>query len=324
MEIKKILIFSRHGLRYPLSDNLNISNWEYPVGDLTLKGSTMEYLFGQQLSKILNINDEKIYFLSNSMKRTYLTAKILALAFKPYENTIIDMKHKTFEITDDRFNLLLTNKEILDHSKSVDVDIKLKKVYEKMEHILNLEKGKISDNKTTLSVTENGFIFVDGALKMATDICDFFLLRYYEGFKQNDIFKSNDFLNDLKFMSTAKDEFLELLFSNKEYINNSKENIYNLVKHELNNTDNKVSVIVGHDSNLATLMKMFDINYAYPNKYSIEKYPVGAKLIFKIFKDNSYEIYYSYLDYMAIRNFKIKKPYMFLLKKGNDYNNIIK
>ncbi|WP_068267987.1 histidine phosphatase family protein [Caviibacter abscessus] len=324
MKIKKILIFSRHGLRYPLINNSSITNWEYPIGDLTLKGSTLEYLFGQHLNEMLDIKDEKIYFLSNSMKRTYLTARALALAFKPYEDTKINMKHNTFDITDDRFNLLLKNKEIINNSKIDVIDEKLKTIYETMENILKLKKGTISNNKSVIWANEDGFILVDGALKIATDICDLFLLKYYEGFKKEDIFVSNKFLSNLKLMSKAKDEFLELIFTNTDYINNSKENIYNLVKDELSNIKNKVSVFVGHDSNLATLMKMFNIKYKYPNKYSIEKYPVGAKLIFKVFEDNSYEIYYSYFDYKAIRNFEIKKPYMFLLKKGNNIKDIIK
>ena len=53
-----------------------------------------------------------------------------------------------------------------------------------------------------------------------------------------------------------------------------------------------------------------------PNERSIEKYPVGAKLIFNIFEDNSYEVYYTYFDYETIRGDKDNDPVIEFLKKG--------
>lgn len=325
MQVKKILIFSRHGLRYPLTNNNGISNWlyEYKLGDLTDKGELFEYLFGKKLKKTLNIqDDENILFISNSMRRTYLTAKILSQAIIPYKNNEINMKYPDFTNVDDRFNFLVRDKNIHTSEMTEQVDKRLKPVYEKMEEILSLEKGSISYDKTNILVEDNGFLAVNGALRRATDICDLFLLQYYEGFPKNEIFKSNNFMSDLKLMSTAKDEFLDLLFANDEFLDNSKVNICDLVGKELVNYDNKVTLIVGHDSNLSTLMKKFNINYVYPNNSSIEKYPVGAKLIFKIFDDNSYEIHYSYFKYEDIRDMNAENPVMLLIRQGENIENI--
>lgn len=325
MQVKKILIFSRHGLRYPLTNNSDISNWlyEYKLGDLTDKGELFEYLFGKKLKKMLNIHDEEnVLFISNSMRRTYLTAKILAQAIIPYKNSKINMKHQDFNKVDDRFNFLVKNKNIYTNEMTEKVDKRLKPVYDKMEEILSLEKGSISSDKTNILVEDDGFLVVNGAIRRATDICDSFLLQYYEGYSKDNIFKSDNFISDLKLMTTAKDEFLDLLFANDEFIDNSKVNICHLVGEELFNYDNKVTLIVGHDSNLSTLMKKFNVNYVYPNNISIEKYPVGAKLIFKIFDDNSYEIYYSYFKYEDIRNMNAENPVMILIKQGENIENI--
>ena len=327
MQVKKILIFSRHGLRYPLTNNSGISNWlyEYRLGDLTYKGEIFEYLFGKKLKKMLNIYDEEnILFISNSMRRTYLTAKILAQAIIPYKDSKINIKYKNFDNIDYRFNFLLNNKNVYTNEMTEKVDKRLKPVYDKMEEILSLEKGSISSCKTNILVKDDGFLSVNGALKRATYICDLFLIQYYEGFSKDKIFKSDNFISDLKLMSKAKDEFLDLLFANDEFISNSKVNIFDLVSKELFNYDNKVSVIVGHDSNLATLMKKFNVNYVYPNNISIEKYPVGAKLIFKIFYNNSYEIYYSYFKYEDIRDMKVENPVMILIKKGENIKKLFK
>ena len=143
-----------------------------------------------------------------------------------------------------------------------------------------------------------------------------FILKYYEGFDQKEIFESDNFIEDLKFMAKAKDEFLDCIFADKDYQNLAKSNVFdNILLKELKE-ENRNSLIVGHDSNLSVIMSKLGIDYKI-NENSLEKYPIGAKLIFKVYEDNSYDLYYAYFDYKSMRDLNSKKDLIIeFLKKG--------
>lgn len=328
MKLKKIIIFSRHGLRYPLIFkkqfidifNKDITDWDFSdeqTGLLTPKGELLEHKFGIELKNIIgNVKLDNIF--ANSMKRTYLTAKAIALGFNPYINLNISTKIPDFSEMDFDFCMRIKpqNYDIVKHEKGHIIDEKLMSVYTKMEDLLKVKKGTISNKKTTFSLDDNGFLHVRGALKIATDICDLFILKYYEGFDEKEIFDSPNFIEDLKFMAIAKDIFLDCVFADKTYQDLSIANVFdNVLKKEIN-SNNKISLIVGHDSNLSLILSKLNIDYK-TSKHSIEKYPIGAKLIFKIYEDNSYDLYYTYFDYTTIRDLNSNnKPIVEFLKRG--------
>ncbi|WP_197035257.1 histidine phosphatase family protein, partial [Oceanivirga salmonicida] len=191
---------------------------------------------------------------------------------------------------------------------------KLKDAYTRIEELLDLEKGTIVNKKSNIYLDDTGYLHVKGALRLATDISDLFILKYYENFPLDKIFKSDDFMKDLRLISTVKDEFLDLIFGDTKYIKESKENAYLLLSDEIKK-DNDLTLIVGHDSNLSCIMSMLDIDYKL-NENMIEKYPIGAKLLFNIFEDDTYELYYVYYNYNDIREIKYNKPIMEKIKKG--------
>ncbi len=324
--IKKRIIFSRHGLRYPLfyKDDLiktygkDIVNWDFHdklMGHLSKKGAIIEYLFGQELAEILGIeNNKEMRVLCNSTHRTYHTARLLTLGMTPFKEQIINYKDKEFKTLDTRYNILFHKDELLDHEKVKKLDKKLEKVYIRIEELLDLKKGTITDKKTTIKLDEKGYLNVKGALRMATDIADMFVLKYYENFPEKEIFDSPNFMEDLRLISTAKDEFLDLIFGDVRYIKESKENPYLLLKEELK-TDNDLTLIVGHDSNLSCLINMLGIDYKL-NENMIEKYPIGAKLLFEVYDDNSYDLSYIYYHYDDIRNIKYAKPIIEKIHSG--------
>lgn len=323
MEIKKIVIFSRHGLRYPLITNekmfeyvgKNILNWEFEESILTPKGELLEYEFGKFLKKYLdNLNFEiktkEIY--TNSLKRTVLTAKILALSMYPFEN--IDIKYIYKDLNsylDERFNLRI-NKEDVNYSKLMKMDEKLKPLYNKVEKILGLNKNSIAKIGSKIEIDDIGIMLGKGAFKIATDIVDMFILKYYENFKENDIFESDNFKEDLREISKIKDTFLDVIFGDVEYIEKSKENPYKLLKEYINN-DVDLSIIVGHDSNISTILAMLNIE----NKGNdFEKYPIDSKLVFKVYKDNSFDLDMMYYSIDKIRNFNNEYPIIEKLGKN--------
>lgn len=326
MKIKKRVIFSRHGLRYPLfyRDILlkefkkDVIKWDFSdedMGILTKKGEVIEYRFGQELKDMLNIKeDTSIHITSNSTKRTYLTAKLLSTAMFPYRNIEPEYLYKDFSKLESKYNIVFFDENILNHDIPKEIDKKLFPIYTKIEELLELKKGTITNNPTYIFIDDNGYTQVRGALRIATDLSDLCVLKYYEGFDYEDIFKSDNFIEDLRYILDAKDQFLDMIFADKAYIEASQDHAFNIFKKEILN-DKELSIVVGHDSNISTILSTLNIEYSR-NEYTLEKYPIGSKLILEIFEDNTYKLYYSYFSYEDIRNTGFGKPIMELLKTG--------
>lgn len=323
MNIKKRIIFSRHNLRYPLFNIDDIENslgkkfikYRYEDkfnGKLTNKGSLLEVKFGQDLKEI--IKEDIDYVFSNSMQRTYLTAKSFLLGYQALKDTKINMKYEDLKQMDLQFSLCYDDDSIIDAKYTEQIDKELMPLYKKMEKILNLKEGSIYKKKTYFYISSDGYLHVRGALKLANDISDLFVLMYYENFDNKDIFDSSNFINDLKAFSKAKDTFLDKIFANQLFIDKSRENIFRLINECIENEYKNV-LILGHDSNICTILKSLNINFEI-NDNMIEKYPIASKLVFEIYEDNSYDLYYVYYHYEAIRNISNDKPIIQLLKRG--------
>lgn len=309
-KIKKVIIFSRHGLRYPLlnyEDKKDIVtpsdiNWEFSDGVLTKKGEILEYKFGQYIREYLNgldfnINSKKIR--SNSLKRTVLTAKILSLALFPFENVEVEYKDKEYKIMEEDFNINIL-KEDINQEKLKLMDDELRPVYNRIEELLNIEKDKIYNIKSDILVNELGFIHSHGAFKIATDIVDVYILKYYEKFLEDEILKNVDLKKEIKYLSEVKDRLLDVIFADMEYIVKSKKNAYNLLLEELKN-DKDFTLLVGHDSNIATILSVLGVDTNNIGN-EFEKYPIDTKLVFKIYEDESFDLEMMYYNIDDIRN----------------------
>lgn len=328
-EIVKRVLFSRHGIRYPLFKNermikkygKDIINWNFDkkdMGILTKKGAIVEHLFGQNLKEIMDIsNNDEIKFYCNTTERTYATARVLSLGMTAYKEQKIGRKNEEFSGLDERFNTLIFDENLLNHKLVEDVDKNLKPVYERIEELYNIEKGTIQNDPTRLSLGDNGYIIVKGALMEATELADVAVLKYYEGVPLDKIFniEVENVLEEIKFISIAKDKFLDTLFAEKLYIQASKDNVYKMLMEELNSSE-KITCLVGHDSNIATITKMFNIDLRIDSRCMLEKYPIGSKLLFNIYDDNSYELLYIFYHYEDIRNLSFNKPVIKRLKMG--------
>lgn len=323
-KIKKILIYSRHGLRYPLFKKeemielfkKDVINWEFEDGILTSKGEILEYQFAKFLKKYieetgLTINKKEIR--SNSLQRTVLTAKLFALAMYPFENLKVDYQYDDLKTYEEEFNLKVDRKD-LENSEIHLSDIEIEKIYMKLEDIAKLNRGDILNMVSSSDLTKEGYVVSNGKFKVATDIVDSYILKYYDGFNENEIFESSNFKKDLSDFSIIKDRLLDLLFANKKYIRKSRLNPYKLLLEHLYN-DKDLSIIVGHDSNLATILSALNLeNLKIGNEF--EKYPIGAKLIFKLYEDETLDIDYAFYNIDQIRNLEYEKPIIQTIAKN--------
>lgn len=328
--LKKVIIYSRHGLRYPLFNYEELDgiitkediNWDFEGGILTPKGEKIEYQFGQYLRKYiknLDINIKSKEFYSNSMRRTYLTAKILALSMFPFENIEVGHKYDVFDTIEDRFDVKIEEKNS-NKEKLQQLDDHLRKKYNKIEEMLNIKKDKIYSDKSTIYY-EDGVTKSKGAFKIATDIVDLFILKYYEGFNLDDIYKSDNLKEEIKYLSEIKDMLLDNIFGDIEYIKNSEKNCYKMLL-DFVKSDKDLSVIVGHDANIATILTCLGLqNIKIGNDF--EKYPIGSKLVFKIYDDNKFDLDMLYYDVETIRNFENNEPQCVSLGKGLTFKEIL-
>lgn len=312
--MKKLIIFSRHGLRYPLLKYESMQgiisekdvNWDFEEGMLTEKGEILEFKMGIFLRKYIEKFGKKlkkIEFISNSIKRTVATAKILATSMFPYREIEVKFKDKTFSTMEKDFNIYLDSLDI-NKEKLKKLDYRLKPQYERLEKILNIEDGTFLNIGSNIKIGENGFLMSDGAFKIATDIVDMYILKYFEGFKEQNIFKSDNFYKDLEYISEIKDSLLDTIFGDLDYINDSPTEITKLIQSKIN-SETDLDVIVGHDSNIATIFAKLGINLDYK---ILEKYPIGAKLLFKVYDDNSFDLELIYYKPESIRNMNNDNP----------------
>ncbi|VWL84914.1 histidine phosphatase family protein [Oceanivirga miroungae] len=338
-KIVKRVLFSRHGIRYPLFKNekmiekygKDIVDWDFDkkeMGVLTKKGMLIENLFGQNLRDIMQINDnDDIKFYCNTTERTYTTSRALSLAMTPYKEQKINRAANDFKSLDKRFNTLVFDENLLNHELIKEIDKSLMPVYERIEKLYDLKDGTLKNNSTKLSVDKRGYIVVKGALMEATDLADVAVLKYYEGVDLDKIFKIEveDVVDEIKYISIAKDMFLDAIFADRRYIESSDDNVYKMLLEELNSGD-RLTCLVGHDSNIATITKMFNVDLRIDSRCMIEKYPIGAKLLFNIYDDNTYEMLYIFYHYEDIRNIGFNKPIIKRLKVGeldekNNFSN---
>ena len=312
--MKKLIIFSRHGLRYPLLKYESMQgiisekdvNWDFEEGMLTEKGEILEFKMGIFLRKYIEKFGNKlnkIEFSSNSIKRTVATAKILATSMFPYREIEVKFKDKTFSTMEKDFNIYLGSLDI-NKEKLKKLDDRLKPQYERLEKILNIEDGTFLNIGSNIKIGENGFLMSDGAFKIATDIVDMYILKYFEGFKEKNIFKSDNFYKDLEYISEIKDSLLDTIFGDLDYINDSPTEITKLIQSKIN-SETDLDVIVGHDSNIATIFAKLGINLDYK---ILEKYPIGAKLLFKVYDDNSFDLELIYYKPESIRTMNNDSP----------------
>ena len=310
MKLNKVIIFSRHGLRYPLlnyADKQGIItpeevNWEFSDGVLTPRGEILEYRFGQYIREYLKNLDFEIKtkkIRSNSLKRTVLTAKILSLALFPFENIKVEHRYDDFNIIETDFNINIFDEDI-NRDKLRKVDEDLRPLYNRLEEILNIEKDTIYNKGSDILVNDQGFIYSHGAFKIATDIVDLYILKYYENFKEEDILRNLDLRKEIKKLSEIKDRLLDVIFADMEYILKSEKNAYNLVQEELKN-DKDFTLLVGHDSNIATILSALNVDTTNLGN-EFEKYPIDSKLVFKVYEDDSFDLDIMYYEIDDIRN----------------------
>lgn len=151
---------------------------------------------------------------------------------------------------------------------------------------------------------------VSGPLKVGNSLVDAFTLQYYEGFPMDQVawgeIKSDQ---QWKVLSKLKNGYQDSLFTSPEVARNVAKPLVSYIDKALvtdRTSAPKITVLVGHDSNIASLLTALDFK-PYQLHDQNERTPIGGKIVFQRWHDSKanrdlMKIEYVYQSAEQLRN----------------------
>lgn len=342
-QLQQVLIMSRHNLRAPLANNGSVleqstakawPQWDVPGGQLTTKGGVLEVYMGHYMREWLAQQklvtsgecppENAVYAYANSLQRTVATAQFFITGAFP--GCGIAVHHQPQMGTmDPTFNPVITDDSPAFREKALQAmekerqGMQLTESYKLLETMIDYRNSPSCKEKQVCSLSEGKDTFsagyqqepgVSGPLKVCNSLVDAFTLQYYEGFPKDQV-AWGEITSDKQWqvLSKLKNGYQDSLFTSVavaqnvakplvKYIDNA------LVGEEANKA--KVTLLVGHDSNIASLLTALDFKpYQLPGQY--ERTPIGGKLLFQRWHDSAgnrdlMKIEYVYQSTEQLRN----------------------
>lgn len=322
MILDQVLVLSRHNLRTPIVNTGILTEvtdkkwpaWDAQSGYLTTKGGALEVYMGHYFREWIDQNklladelcptsNEDVYLYTNSLQRTIATAQFFAAGAFPGCKVSIHHQPEIGKM-DPVFNPIITNgspefkQKALAEMEQYFNGLSLTAGYEELDTVLNIKDSQKckTDKLCNLNSQKNSFIIeaekepgVSGPLKIANSAVDAIDLQYYEGFPANDVaWGLVDTPEKWKKLNTLKNAYQETLFTPKIIAKNVAHPILNYIDKGFVSVDKgetaKFIFLVGHDSNIASLMSAMDFKpYQLPEQY--EHTPIGGKLVFQRWTD---------------------------------------
>lgn len=293
------------------------AKWSAPKSELTLRGGILETEMGQYFRKWLNIeglikedqcpNEDEINIYANSMQRTVATANYFATAFKPTCGLKAYHRFKPSTMDPIFFPRLtkatpaftqLANQQInqLDGYKNVDqLTASLKPIFQNLEKILDLQDSPLCKQKNICQFNDfhTGIILksgdeprLTGTLQLGTKIADALVLQYLENPEQEPtIFDKQITLAQMQNISKIKDTYGDILFAAPIVAVNVAHPLLVYMRDELLAKNRKFTYLVGHDSNLTSVMTALEIITPTLPQSLESRTPIGSKLLFEKFID---------------------------------------
>ncbi|AHG07862.1 bifunctional glucose-1-phosphatase/inositol phosphatase [Escherichia coli] len=342
-QLQQVLMMSRHNLRAPLANNGSVleqstpnkwPEWDVPGGQLTTKGDVLEVYMGHYMREWLAEQGmvksgecpppDTVYAYANSLQRTVATAQFFITGAFPGCDIPVHHQEKMGTM-DPTFNPVITDDSAAFSEKAVAAmekelsKLQLTDSYQLLEKIVNYkdspackEKQQCSlvDGKNTFSAKYQQEPGVSGPLKVGNSLVDAFTLQYYEGFPMDQVawgeIKSDQ---QWKVLSKLKNGYQDSLFTSPEVARNVAKPLVSYIDKALV-TDRasapKITVLVGHDSNIASLLTALDFK-PYQLHDQNERTPIGGKIVFQRWHDSKanrdlMKIEYVYQSAEQLRN----------------------
>lgn len=313
LKLEQVFILSRHNVRAPLTKNLQRTSslewppWDVPAGHLTEKGVLLEEIIGDYFSswfKTKGLFTEKcpdpdsVYVYSNNKHRTIETAKVFSrTAFKNC-NISIHYNLNEFERSDPVFAPIIRNssdsfKEIYYRQLQYKLNnLHLEESYALLDRIVDLKNSDICkhDSFCDFNLKKDNILFaigdepdIYGPLSIGNVMVDNFLMSYYNGRPKEEIAwgRINSEEEWKSLLEIAK-ENQNVRFNNTQLSKDIARLMLNTIRDSFLKKElaRKLTVLVGHDSNLNSVMAAFGFKkYDLPGQY--EMWPIGGKLVFQ-------------------------------------------
>lgn len=323
LRLQQVLMFSRHNLRAPLADNGSVleqstrkpwPQWEVPGGHLTAKGGVLEVYMGhytrawlaqQGLAKKSECpapDDVLVY--ANSLQRTVATAQFFVAGAFPGCEIAVTHQRKMGAM-DPTFNPVVAdgseafNRSALAAMKSVEETLRLRSAYEHLEKIIDYKSAAACEGKADCSLSggmPNKFSAVSGKepgvsgpLKVGNSLVDAFTLQYYQGFPEAQIaWGQITTPEQWRALSEIKNGYQDALFTSPLMAREVAAPLLAYIRKSMIDQDKtrapKVILMVGHDSNVASLLSALDFK-AYDLPEQNEKTPIGGMVVFQRWHD---------------------------------------
>ncbi|HDT2170349.1 bifunctional glucose-1-phosphatase/inositol phosphatase [Escherichia coli] len=342
-QLQQVLMMSRHNLRAPLANNGSVleqstpnkwPEWDVPGGQLTTKGGVLEVYMGHYMREWLAEqgmvksgecpSPDTVYAYANSLQRTVATAQFFITGAFPGCDIPVHHQEKMGTM-DPTFNPVITDDSAVFSEQAVAAmekelsKLQLTDSYKLLEQIANYkdspackEKQQCSlvDGKNTFSAKYQQEPGVSGPLKVGNSLVDAFTLQYYEGFPMDQVawgeIKSDQ---QWKVLSKLKNGYQDSLFTSPEVARNVAKPLVSYIDKALvtdRTSAPKITVLVGHDSNIASLLTALDFK-PYQLHDQNERTPIGGKIVFQRWHDSKanrdlMKIEYVYQSAEQLRN----------------------
>ncbi|CAI1543538.1 bifunctional glucose-1-phosphatase/inositol phosphatase [Serratia liquefaciens] len=321
-QLDQVLVMSRHNLRAPLANNGSVlaqstpkvwPAWDTPGGLLTTKGGVLEVYMGHYFNAWLKqtgvLPQEgcptagSVYVYANSLQRTVATAQFFTNGAFPGCDVSVHHQDKMGEM-DPTFNPIITdnseafNQQALGAMNAELASLKLDASYKQLEKIIDYKDSSacktdkhcdLTKEASKMSAVPGKEPGVAGPLRVGNSLVDAFMLQYYEGFPMKDVaWGKITTPQQWKQLAQLKDGYQDSLFTSPVVAQNVAKPLLTYINGALigeRKPDSpKVTVLVGHDSNIASLLSAMEFKpYQLPHQY--EKTPIGGKLVFQRWHD---------------------------------------
>lgn len=337
-QLKQVVIVGRHNIRSPLRNlsqytQKEWTKWNTELGFLTTKGCLLEEYLGEYFSdwllkeKLLTTecpNDTSIHVYANAPQRTRKTAEhFIRSAFKQCNITINYMGNVTMDPMFQPFcHKPLSNSsenfvnfvDILKEMKERLDSIKLEDAYVRLNTILDFKSSKLCKDEGKCDLTKVPSVVnlkyekepvIVGALKMASEVVDGFLMAYYDGVELNKIGWGEMHQNDWKILGKVIQENQNVRFNYTQFARHVAKPLLNYIKQEFLDEKHKFTLLVGHDSNINTILASMAIN-PYDLDNQNEKSPIGGKIVFEKWLDEQSERYFLKIKFVYLTSDQIR------------------
>ncbi|WNN45893.1 MULTISPECIES: bifunctional glucose-1-phosphatase/inositol phosphatase [Winslowiella] len=324
LQLQQVLMMSRHNLRAPLADNGSVleqstkkswPQWDVPGGQLTTKGGVLEVYMGHYTREWLAQqglvktgecpSSDDVFAYANSLQRTVATAQFFINGAFPGCDIAITHQDEMGSM-DPIFNPVITdgseefNKQALTAMNAAAEKLSLKPAFQRLEKIIDYKNAPACDDKKQCSLSsENQNKFkansgeepgVSGPLKVGNSLVDAFTLQYYEGLPMEQVaWGQIKTAEQWKELSAIKNGYQDALFTSPEVARNVAAPLVDYIRSQLIDQDKatapKVTLMVGHDSNIASLLTALDFKpYELPGQN--ERTPIGGQIVFERWHDS--------------------------------------